>query len=90
MIQPTSTAAYRELKIGPRQRLVYHALEEYGSGHSGIAVTNLEISTWKKIPINQVTPRMNELVKMGYVVKSHVRRCSVSGRMAIAWRVQHG
>jgi hypothetical protein len=84
MIQPTSLDAYQNLKIGPRQRIIFLAFWKYG------AVTNLEISTWEKIPINQVTPRTNELVKLGFIVESHKRKCSVSGRIAIAWRVQHG
>ena len=84
MIQSTSLDAYQNLKIGKRQRVVFLAFWEYG------AVTNLEISTWRKIPINQVTPRTNELVKMGYIVESHKRKCSISGRIAIAWKVQHG
>ena len=84
MIQPTSLDAYHNLKIGNRQRVVFLAFWKYG------AVTNLEISSWEKIPINQVTPRTNELVKMGFITESHKRICSVSGRKAIAWRVKHG
>ena len=84
MIQPTSLDAYQNLKIGNRQRIVFDAFKNHG------ACTNLEIATWEKIPINQVTPRTNELVKMGYVAESHKRKCSISGRTAIAWRISYG
>ena len=85
MIQPTSLDAYQNLKIGNRQRIVFDAFQEIME-----PCTNLEISTWYHIPINQVTPRTNELVKMGYIVESHKRKCSVSGRVAIAWQISYG
>ena len=88
MIQQTSIDAFRQIKkdgtLGNKQRVVFEAFKKYG------AVTNLEIATWEKIPINQVTPRTNELVKMGYVAESHKRKCSISGRTAIAWRISYG
>ena len=40
------------------------------------------------LPINQITPRTNELVKMGLVVEDKKRSCDVSGRKAIAWMVK--
>ena len=88
MTQQTSIDAYHDLqgqsaKLGNRQKAVLDAFVKYG------ACTNLEISTWTKIKINQVTPRTYELRKFGYIVKSHKRICSVSGRVAIAWKVSN-
>ena len=70
-MQQTSLIAFQNLKIGPKQQIVYNAFKNYGS------CTNLEISTWSNIPINQVTPRTNELVKLGLIKESHKRRCSI-------------
>ena len=80
-IRETSTDSYNIIKhtIGKRQKVVLLAFLEHG------AVTNLEISTWKQIPINQVTPRTNELVKMGYMTESEKRECSISGRNVFTW-----
>lgn len=91
MTQQTSIDAYHDLqgqpaKLGNRQKVVLDAFAKYGLIK---ACTNLEISTWTKIKINQVTPRTYELRKLGYIVKSHKRICSVSGRVAIAWKVSN-
>jgi hypothetical protein len=80
-VRETSTYSYDKIKptIGKRQKVVLLAFVEYG------AVTNLEISTWKQIPINQVTPRTNELVKMGFMIEGEKRECSISGRTSFTW-----
>ena len=80
-MQQTSIISFQNLQIGNRQKIVLNGLMKYG------ACTNLEISTWSNIPINQVTPRTNELVKLGLIKESHKRRCSISNRYAIAWRI---
>ena len=90
MTQQTSIDAYHDLqghnKLGSRQKAVLDAFAKYGQIK---ACTNLEISTWTNIKINQVTPRTYELRKLGYIIKSHKRICSVSGRVAIAWKVSN-
>ena len=80
-MQQTSIISFQNLQIGNRQKIVLNAFMNHG------ACTNLEISTWYNIPINQVTPRTNELVKLGLIKESHKRRCSISNRYAIAWRI---
>ena len=47
--------------------------------------TNLEVSDLIKLPINSVTPRTNELVKMGVLIIMGRRKCSISGNTAIVW-----
>jgi hypothetical protein len=81
-MRDTSLDAYRSIKIelGKRQQLVYNAIKTLG------CPTNLEISRWLNIPINQITPRTNELVKLGMVVEHERRLCSISRRKAISWR----
>lgn len=81
MIQQTSIESYHSLNLGERQSYIYGAIKWMGNP------TNLEISHRTKIPINQVTPRTNELVKKGLVISFEKRKCMVSGRMAISWRI---
>ncbi|MFM7795308.1 MAG: hypothetical protein ACKO7N_00930 [Candidatus Nitrosotenuis sp.] len=83
MSQETSIISYNSLNLGPRQHKILHCIKDMG------CPTNLEISTFLNIPINQVTPRTNELVKLGLVVECEKRICSVSHRLAISWRVKN-
>ena len=82
-IRDTSIAAYMAIKptLGYRQEEVLTALKQLGSA------TNLEISRFLDIPINQITPRTNELVKMELVGEKQKRTCTISKRRCIAWEV---
>lgn len=82
MIQDTSINAYHSINLSARQKQVYEVIKALG------CPTNLEISTFTRIPINQITPRTNELVKMGIVVECEKRQCSISKRVAISWRIK--
>ena len=84
LVKQTSLEAYSRIKkeLGKRQQEVYDGF--LGNG----ACTNLELSKLLTIPINQITPRTNELVKLGLVAEVEKRQCSVSGKMAISWRVK--
>jgi len=83
-IQQTSLESFRDIKkeLGKRQQCVFDGFISNGS------CTNLELSRMLGLPINQITPRTNELVKMGLVVEDKKRSCDVSGRKAIAWMVK--
>ena len=83
MIQDTSLNAYSNIQaeLGKRQRAVYEIIKYLHSP------TNLEISKWAGIPINQITPRTNELRKKGLLKEDGKRFCHVSGKMANTWRV---
>lgn len=85
MIRDTSRKSYYSIEqgLGKRQRLIFSFFKKYG------AVTNLEISTWEKIPINQVTPRTNELYKKGFLTIAQKRVCTISGRTALSWRIKN-
>lgn len=82
--QQTSLEAFKEIKkeLGQRQQEVYDGFLGNGS------CTNLEVSKLMGIPINCITPRTNELVKLGYVIKDCKRHCDVSGRLSISWKVR--
>ena len=81
MIRDTSIEAYAAIHstIGNRQREVLSALNQLDGA------TNLEISRHLDIPINQITPRTNELVKLEYVRVKKRRTCTISGRRCIEW-----
>lgn len=83
MYQPTSLSAYHEIKptLGERQKEVYEILSLYPD------LTNTEISEKLGLPINSITPRIFELRKYGKVEESCKRKCRVTGRTVIAWRV---
>ncbi len=82
-VQQTSIDSFRSLQnLGARQKAILDIIASKKNG-----ITNLEISHISHIPINQVTPRTNELVKMGLVTKHQNRKCMVSGRTAICWKV---
>jgi hypothetical protein len=83
MLRDTSLDAYQEIKkgLGKRQQLVYDIIKKLG------CPTNLEMSKFSKVPINQITPRTNELVKLGFVTECEKRTCSVSGKTVWSWRV---
>jgi len=85
MIQETSLDAFFDIKdsLPNSQRKVWSTLLDCVT-----PLTNLEVSKRSGIPINQVTPRMNELVKKGIVVQHSKRNCTVSGRIAITWKIK--
>lgn len=84
-MQQTSLDAFDQLKqegsLSKRQEEVYIAITELHGA------TNTEISTYLQIPINTVTPRTNELVKLGLVKAIADRLCRVTGRRALVWGV---
>jgi len=83
-VRQTSLEAYKEIQheLGKRQRFVYEGFYNHGQH------TNLEISVLLKLPINQVTPRTNELVKKRRLIEIGKRTCNISGRNAIVWGIK--
>ena len=88
MIQETSLEAYLEVKprLGEKQKEVYRLLKN--ATRMGFDMTNMEIAQALRWSINRVTPRVYELRQAGLVVLSRKRKCSVTGRRAMAWRVR--
>lgn len=85
--QDTSRMAYHDIqpKIGDRQNKVLGVIELHGP------MTNSEIAQVLGWPINTVTPRTNELVKLGVLAIYDRRHCNVTGRTAIVWhKLQYG
>jgi hypothetical protein len=88
VIRDTSRESYRDLlshplEVSGRHREYLDALR--GLGH---AATDQEVSRFAgHSDPNYFRPRRNELVKMGLVVESGKRVCSVSGKTALVWWV---
>lgn len=83
MIQDTSMEAYQNIKpeLGSRQKVVLDVIRHLNSP------TNVEISRYLGLPINTITPRVNELRKKGLVCNAGKRNCSITGSMVYAWRI---
>jgi hypothetical protein len=67
-----------------RQRPVLHYLRNIGS-----ALTNAEIAAALQRPINEITPRTNELVKQGLLIDAGRRKCRITGNTAHQWKAKH-
>jgi len=88
MMMDTSLDAYQQIKkeLGKRQRAVLDTINHIIHIKNTFP-TNLEISQFMGIPINSITPRTNELEKLGHITRYNKRLCKVSKRMAYTWRV---
>lgn len=80
-VRDTSVESFYIIKdLGDRQRAVYSVIESMGTA------CNLDIAYKLQIPINRITPRTNELVKIGAVEVSHKAISSLTGRKVIYWK----
>lgn len=81
-IRDTSLDAYKSIKkeLGKRQQQVLEVIHYYGEAN------NLMISKKLGIPINSITPRVNELRKMGMVIEAYKDKCPYTKRVSIYWR----
>lgn len=86
MIQETSEEAYRD-EIKPtldlRQEIV---LKLFRKMHP-TDITNSEIARLLSWQINTVTPRVFELRQQGEINLSRKRKCKVTGRNVMAWKL---
>ena len=82
-MKDTSLDAYSEIKpeLGARQKAVLDTLTYLKNA------TNTEISKYMGLPINQITPRINELRKKGRVTEGGKRECKVTGKIVHSWRI---
>ena len=84
MVRQTSLETYAQLQeeclLSPMRQKVYNHIK-----HAGI-VTDSQISTGTMLPINCVTPRRGELVRLGLIKNVGITH-SVSGRPTIQWSV---
>jgi hypothetical protein len=91
-VRETSLQAYRLdalPKKAVKQRAVL-AIFEQAEIFKGVMFpnyTNTEIAQRLEWPINTVTPRVFELRKLGLLIEDVRRKCTITGRMAIAWKL---
>lgn len=80
--QDTSHEAYESIQenLGDKQKLVLWAFRS--QGHK----TNAEMADFLNWPINCVTPRVGELVKLGHI-EAHGIKLGPTGRRAIVWGI---
>ena len=82
MIAETSREAFYNLKhLGTRQQQVYDAVQALGCASNDMIVQHAGL------PINVVTARVNELVKMGYLGLEKIARNTLGNR-AKFWSVR--
>lgn len=87
MIRETSLLAYEEVK--PNRKTTHEIILNL------LKITirppsNSEIAKSLGWPINRVTPRVNELVKLGKLVDAGKRKCTVTGRLVHTWALDDG
>ena len=81
---PTSILAYAEVleTLGERQREVYKVLLKLKS------CNNVMIANYLRLPINSITPRINELRKKHIVMMDKKELCPFTKRLTCYWRVR--
>lgn len=83
VVRTTSAAAYHDVKkkLGDKQKVVRDTIYK-----AKRPVCNQEIAQHLGQPINTVTPRVNELVKLGEVVEAFKAIYPVTNRKVIYWK----
>lgn len=91
MYQQTSLLAYQSVEptLGERQRQILRLFELHaGASDWASGLTNAEISAEIHWEINRVTPRTNELRKLGLLELATQRKDRITGSTANAWRLK--
>lgn len=80
----TAVQSYHDIidSLPERRKKVYQALLKIQPA------CNLDVSEHLGIPINQVTPRMNELVTLDVVTEDHRGMCKQTNRRVIFWKIR--
>src|SRR3989344_2535742 len=83
MKQQTSINAYYTINdIGARQKAVYEVIK------CKVLACNIDIAEELNLPINSITPRTNELVRMG-LVEEGKKSIGPTGRVVIFWKIKN-
>ena len=82
-MRQTSIKAFFSIKnLMPKQKVIYQVIKRRKE------INNRMLSDVLNWPINTVTPRVNELVKMGVVYESTVKKDKKTGRLSIFWKAK--
>ena len=90
-VTQTSLFAYQEVqpKIGNRHQQILGCLAHISTlTLRTICLNNGQISELTKLPINCVTPRVNELVKSGLIEQYKKAKDPETRRLAIFWKLK--
>ncbi len=90
IVMQTSLLSYLEMipLLGERQRIVYGALKELCKNRRDATDSEIALHLGRGDP-NYVRPRRNELAyKLGLIMLSSRRKCNVTGRLCMAWRIR--
>ena len=81
-VKETSREAYYQLEnLSEKRKKVFETIKELG------IACNLDVAYKLQWPINRVTPRTNELVKMKMVAEAKRDITPRTGKKVIFWRV---
>jgi len=83
MMIDTSLEAWTKVKdeLSSRQKQVYNTIQKYPDH------TNNELSKIMRIPLQSVTPRTGELLKLNKIKRVNRRACAVTGGNSWTWDV---
>ncbi len=85
LVRETSLDAYHQLEgLSAKRKRVFEAIKELGEA------CNLDIAYKLQWPINRVTPRTNELVKMRIVTEAKRDITPRTGKRVIYWKIIEG
>ena len=88
----------KEGKIGKRQQQILDVFNNYDSletsvqevvYYNGFCINNRQIAQTLKLPINSITPRVNELRKIGKLVEYKKMRDNITNRLVTYWRLAY-
>lgn len=81
-IRQTSLDAYHTIgDIGKKQEEVYKVIKLLGHA------SDFDIANYLQVPINRITGRRNELVKLGWIKEAEKAISPHTGRRVIYWQV---
>lgn len=82
LVQQTQLESYHGLRdVGAKQEIVYRAISTLGRA------SDYDVANYLNLPINRITPRRNELFRMG-LVKEATRDISPhTGKRVIFWTI---
>jgi len=82
-VRNTSVESFHDLdNVGKKQMNVLNALK-----YELKTACNLDLADFLDWPINHITPRVNELVKNGFLQEDRRDICVKTGRKVIFWRI---
>lgn len=82
-VQITSLIAFEQIlnSLGERQELIFKAIRKLQP------CSNMELSKYLNLPINQITPRNKELRSKGLIIYYKKDQCKYTNRLVMYWKI---